>query len=206
MADEESARHIGGVQERATAWRGFCQFAGAWHLQGFSMFSVLSKSDGRWIGRVGPWMPEGWPGTEIGWGISVTGKYIFGNKDDIRFGVNAGGGLGRYIGLNTANGAILDANGNLETIDSVGLFGSWRHLWNQKWRSNFIYSRLDIDNNTSLSGTGVTSATWSGRANLMFDWAKNLTLGGELALANRELESGADGDLTRLQFMAMYKF
>ena len=40
--------------------------------------------------------------TEIGWGISVTGKYVFGNKDDLRFGVNAGGGLGRYIGLNTA--------------------------------------------------------------------------------------------------------
>jgi RimJ/RimL family protein N-acetyltransferase len=24
---------------------------------------------GRWIGRIGPWQPEGWPGTEIGWGI-----------------------------------------------------------------------------------------------------------------------------------------
>jgi hypothetical protein len=33
-----------------------------------------------------------------------------------------------------------------------------------------------------------------------------MTLGGELALANREEESGADGDMTRLQFMAMYKF
>ena len=41
---------------------------------------------------------------------------------------------------------------------------------------------------------------------VMYDWAKNLTLGGELTLANRENESGADGDLTRLQFMAMYKF
>ena len=144
--------------------------------------------------------------TEIGYGLSVTGKYIFGNKDDIRFGVNAGGGMGRYIALNVANGAILDANNKLEAIDSVGLFGSWRHLWNQKWRSNFIYSRIDIDNNVSISGTGATSATWSGRANLMFDWAKNLTLGGEIALANRELESNADGDLTRLQFMAKYKF
>jgi RimJ/RimL family protein N-acetyltransferase len=69
MADERSARYIGGVQARPDAWRGFCQIAGAWSLQGFSMFSVISKADGRWIGRVGPWMPEGWPGTEIGWGI-----------------------------------------------------------------------------------------------------------------------------------------
>ena len=47
----------------------------------------------------------------------------------------------------------------------------------------------------------------SARADSMGEWVlKNLTLGGELALANRENESGADGDLTRLQFMAMYKF
>lgn len=70
MADEESMRHIGGVQARSAAWRGFCQLAGAWYLQGFSMFSVISKADGRWIGRVGPWKPEGWPGTEVGWGIA----------------------------------------------------------------------------------------------------------------------------------------
>lgn len=33
------------------------------------MFSVIEKATGRWIGRVGPWMPEGWPGSEIGWSI-----------------------------------------------------------------------------------------------------------------------------------------
>ena len=69
MADEQSARFIGGVQARAEAWRGFCQLAGSWYLRGFSMFSVILKANGRWIGRVGPWMPEGWPGTEVGWGI-----------------------------------------------------------------------------------------------------------------------------------------
>ena len=144
--------------------------------------------------------------TQVGWGISVTGKYVFTNKDDIRFGLNTGGGLGRYIALNASNGAVVDANGNLEAIDSLGLFASWRHHWNKKWRSNFIYSQIDIDNNTTLTGTGATKKTASGRANLMFDWAKGLTLGGELAIANREEESGADGGLTRLQFMAMYKF
>ena len=145
--------------------------------------------------------------TETGWGISVTGKYMIG-KDDIRFGLNTGGGLGRYLAINTSAGVAADANGQLEAIDSLGLFASYRHLWNEKMRSNFIYSALDVDNNTALSGigNGTTKGTWSARANLMFDWAKNLTLGGELTLANREVESGADGDLTRLQFMAMYKF
>ena len=43
--------------------------AGAWSLQGFAMFSVIENASGRWVGRVGPWRPEGWPGTEVGWGI-----------------------------------------------------------------------------------------------------------------------------------------
>ena len=44
--------------------------AGAWSLAGFGMFSVLEKASGEWVGRLGPWCPEGWPGTEVGWGIS----------------------------------------------------------------------------------------------------------------------------------------
>ena len=69
MADEPSARYIGGVQPRPVAWRAFMMMAGAWSLRGHAMFSVLEKSSGRWIGRLGPWHPEGWPGTEVGWGI-----------------------------------------------------------------------------------------------------------------------------------------
>ena len=41
----------------------------AWHENGFAMFSVIERATGRWIGRVGPWMPEGWPSSEIGWAV-----------------------------------------------------------------------------------------------------------------------------------------
>lgn len=54
---------------RSLAWRAFMTMAGAWYLQGFAMFSVIEKATGRWIGRLGPWYPEGWPGTEIGWAL-----------------------------------------------------------------------------------------------------------------------------------------
>ncbi len=69
MADGEASRFIGGPVPRAAAWRGMMTMAGAWALQGFAMFSLIEKSSGRWIGRVGPWQPEGWPGTEVGWGL-----------------------------------------------------------------------------------------------------------------------------------------
>jgi RimJ/RimL family protein N-acetyltransferase len=75
-ADEETMRHIGGAQARSVAWRGICSVTGAWQIRGFSMFSVIEKATGRWIGRMGPWQPEDWPGTEVGWGLSreVWGK------------------------------------------------------------------------------------------------------------------------------------
>jgi hypothetical protein len=142
--------------------------------------------------------------TETSIGVSVTGKYMIG-KNDIRFGINTGSGLGRYIGLNVSPGAAINGS-NLEAIDSTGLFASYRHLWNQKWRSNFIISTISIDNNTTITGTGATKGTTSFRANAIYNVVKNFDLGGEIAFADREIESGADGDLTRLQFMAMYKF
>jgi RimJ/RimL family protein N-acetyltransferase len=70
QADAESMRFLGGVQPRALAWRNLMGLAGAWSLNGFAMFSVVEKASGRWVGRLGPWMPEGWPGTEVGWGVA----------------------------------------------------------------------------------------------------------------------------------------
>jgi RimJ/RimL family protein N-acetyltransferase len=75
-ADERAARFLGGVQPRPVAWRGMATMAGSWALMGFAMFSVIERSSGQWIGRIGPWAPEGWPGTEVGWGLlpSAWGK------------------------------------------------------------------------------------------------------------------------------------
>lgn len=71
LGDAETMRFLGSAaQPRSLAWRSFLTMAGAWAMQGFAMFSVIEKDTGRWIGRVGPWYPEGWPGTEVGWGIA----------------------------------------------------------------------------------------------------------------------------------------
>ena len=138
--------------------------------------------------------------------ISLSGKFVFGNKDDFRWMVSTGQGMGRYIGLNTANGAVLDAAGNLHTIDSTGVFASYRHLWNDKWRSNLTLGYLAVDNDTSLTGMGVTKNASSLHVNMIYSPQPKLDFGVELLLADREIESGADGDMTRLQFSAKYAY
>lgn len=69
-ADETVMEHLGGTQGRELTWRSICGMVGAWTITGFSMFSVIEKDTGQWVGRLGPWQPEGWPGTEIGWGLA----------------------------------------------------------------------------------------------------------------------------------------
>ena len=69
MGDSEAAKFLGGVQPASVAWRGFMTMAGAWSLTGVSMFSIIGRETGLWLGRAGPWSPPGWPGTEVGWAL-----------------------------------------------------------------------------------------------------------------------------------------
>jgi hypothetical protein len=139
-------------------------------------------------------------------GVSINSKINVGGQDDIRFSLTTGSGLGRYVALNTVNGAVLDANGNLETIDSTAYSVAYRHVWNAKMRSNFSYSSLSVDNDVAFTGTSATASTSSISANLLYSPTKKITVGGEVKQATREIESGAEGDMTRVQFSMKYAF
>jgi RimJ/RimL family protein N-acetyltransferase len=68
VADPEVQRFIGGgVHDRAAAWRQMAIFRGHDALRGFSQNAVVERSTGRLVGRAGLWLPEGWPGLEVGW-------------------------------------------------------------------------------------------------------------------------------------------
>ena len=138
--------------------------------------------------------------------LSLSGKFVFGNKDDFRWMASWGDGIGRYIGLNTSNGAVIDENGNLKSIEQIGVFGSYRHLWSDQWRSNFTVGYLSIDNDTSLTGTGATKNATSYHANIIYSPQPKLDFGLEFLYADREIESGLDGDMARFIFSAKYAF
>ena len=74
LADPVSGRFITAdnkpVATELAGWRNAAVMAGHWVLHGIGMFVVEEKSSGKFVGRVGPWFPPGWPGFEIGWGIA----------------------------------------------------------------------------------------------------------------------------------------
>jgi len=71
LANESTVRYLGTKpMSRAEAWRSMAMMIGHWEIRGYGFFSVQLKETGEWIGRVGPWFPEGWPDREVGWTIS----------------------------------------------------------------------------------------------------------------------------------------
>ncbi|WP_417349840.1 GNAT family N-acetyltransferase [Ferrimonas sp.] len=71
-ADPRFVQYLGNGQplSREDSWRVLAVFAGHWALKGFGLWAVELAETGELIGRVGLWEPEGWPGVELGWGIS----------------------------------------------------------------------------------------------------------------------------------------
>lgn len=70
-ADPEVARYLGGqTLDRDQSWRSIALFMGHWALRGYGLWVVERRADGRFIGRVGLWRPEGWPGLEVGWALT----------------------------------------------------------------------------------------------------------------------------------------
>jgi hypothetical protein len=141
-----------------------------------------------------------------GFGFSFGGKIKIGKKDDLRFQVSGGNGLGRYAALNFANSAIIEDDNTLKPIPSFLGFVSFRHIWNQTLRSNFNLSGISVTNDSQIAGDQVNRSAWSISGNVLYSPAKPLTFGLELMHAKREIEDGTKGSFTRLQFSAKYAF
>ena len=71
-ADPEVMRFIGegGPLSRRRAWHAFTSLLGHWVLRGYGQFAVESKASGAFLGRVGLYEPDPWPGTEIAWALA----------------------------------------------------------------------------------------------------------------------------------------
>lgn len=141
----------------------------------------------------------------FGWGLSAAGRVNVGEKGDIRFNLTGGEGLGRYIGLAASRATAIDPSGELEAIPSYGGLIAFRQPFGETARFNIGYSGLWIDNPDYLGG-GVNSSVQSAYTAILWEPIERVTLGTELLYGIRELESGADGSITRFTFSTKYAF
>lgn len=69
VSDPEVVRYLdnGAPLSREDCWRGMALFIGHWHLRGYGWWAVEDRRTGEFLGRIGLYNPEGWPGIEVGW-------------------------------------------------------------------------------------------------------------------------------------------
>jgi RimJ/RimL family protein N-acetyltransferase len=71
-ADPDVMRYLGdGLPlSREDAWRQMAMLLGHWSLRSFGIWAVEERTGGAFVGRVGLYYPEGWPGREVGWTLA----------------------------------------------------------------------------------------------------------------------------------------
>jgi hypothetical protein len=144
--------------------------------------------------------------TETGGAVSVSGKFNLGSSDDLRYMVNAGSGIGRYLAFGLGSDTVQEADGDLQALDGYGAFVSWRHVFSPKLRGNLMYSAAHFDNDVDLTGYGVTERSQSVHANLIYSPFPKLDVGAEVSWGQRSLEDAREGDLTRVHTSVKYSF
>ncbi len=153
---------------------------------------------------------------------TIAGKINMG-KDDIRFTIVGGSGIGRYVGLNFDNDAELNGTNNeLHAITGWAAYVAYRHVWNATgtWRSTIMGSESSYNNDLTLLNNAATSvvnkATASGAINIFYSPIPKVDIGAEYRVAQREVESNAyrtathnettTGQMRRFQLTAKYSF
>lgn len=143
-----------------------------------------------------------------GYGLSFAGKWMFG-KNDLRFMLNYGDALGRYLGLNSFNDGYIDTSGKIKKINQLGGFVAYQHYWTPKWRSTFSLSASKADNpdlGDYAQADSLAKSYRSAHANINWLPVPKLQLGFEAIYGHKELEDGRKGALTRGQFAVKYAF
>ncbi|MFH1954450.1 MAG: DcaP family trimeric outer membrane transporter [Pseudomonadota bacterium] len=151
--------------------------------------------------------PGGNVQSEFGWGASLSSTInlpILHKKDNLKFQIVYGRGIGSYMNEDGVNDGVLDG-GNLKLLPVFSGFGALQHWWIEGLRSNAVFGWLDIDNQ------GVESGSTLGRTlylagNLIWSPIKQMDIGGEILWGQRKNKDSARGAATRIQFSAKYKF
>lgn len=144
--------------------------------------------------------------TAIAGGFNIAGKVATWGKDDVRFSLEWGQGIGRYVGLNVFDDASVDVAGHIAAIPVYGGFAAYRHVWTETLRSSLVYGYLTADPDPGSVPASTSREVQSVHVNLLWNPVTPFTIGPEYIWASRQLESHASGHLDRFELSARFAF
>jgi len=155
----------------------------------------------------------------FGWGATFSGNLAmrkWDRRDNFKFQINAGDGLGRYINdLGTVGGfdAAFDPETfELKTIPVIAAYGAYQHWWARNpWglfkaiRSTFVYGYVSVEDLDILPDTFYHS---SQRASINWLWSPitQIDLGMEFLWGSRTNKNRERGTAKQIQFVATFRF
>ena len=147
----------------------------------------------------------------FGYALSFSGKRsvpYWHPSDNLIYQFSIGKGYGRYVNdLASIGGgdAVFDNNGNLKARKLFATYLGFQHWWGDAWRSTFLASIVDIDNedfepDSAYSKTGRLSG------NVIYSPHPRIDVGSELIWGKRTNKNGDNEDAEQIQVSAKYRF
>ncbi len=146
-----------------------------------------------------------------GFGLALSGKQGVFGKDAIMYSIVGGNGTGRYDFDVAAAGAYYNtATGVLRAQPYYGGTLGYQHIWSDQFRSNVFGGFARIINDTNFMNAtargAANKAVASGHVNLIWQPAPAYKVGLEYMYGYRKVETGVDGDISRIQGSFIYSF
>ena len=147
----------------------------------------------------------------FGWGLSFSGELKVPNsKDNFRFQVQGGSGIGRYVfdlgSAPTPQGAVYnDATAELSPLAEFGAFGAYQHYWAAKWRSTLAVGYLWMNNQTEQPPDELKQTIYA-VGNVIYRLYDRLDFGLEYYWGQRKDKDDRTGNANRLMFSLKYPF
>lgn len=143
-------------------------------------------------------------GEAFGWGISASGVHDFG-ANRVTWMASGGQGIGRYLGLNLRDDVVATPQGDIDAPFVYSGFVSLRHRFSPQWRLIGTGSAYHAET-PDFASQALTDTVWSGNLDLIYNPAPPLSLGIGFRYASREIASGEEGSLRRVQLSAKYDY
>ncbi len=157
--------------------------------------------------------------SKFGWGLTFSGNLAvrkWDRRDNFKFQVNLGDGLGRYINdLGTVGGfdAIFDpVSLELETINVASTYVAFQHWWKRNplglfraVRSTFVYAYVQVED-LDIMPDDFYRATERVSANYLWSPISQIDLGIELLWGRRRNQNRDQAQARQIQFVATFRF
>jgi hypothetical protein len=140
----------------------------------------------------------------LGWGLNLSSSLNVFTKDSLQAQVTYGHGIFRFSNDDFFNNdAAFDSSGDLKALPYFGVMFGYTHRWTDYLRSTASYGYVNLDNEASQA-PDTYHKTHYASGNLIYQLTRRLSIGLEGLYGRKEVKSGADGDVWRVQAGLVY--